>query len=202
MTKIKLCGLSRLYDIAAVNVLLPEYVGFVFVEKSKRYVSPERAAELKSLLHPVVQVVGVFANAAPETVAALLCRGTIDIAQLHGNEDEDYIRRLRMLSTGPIIQAFTIRSEEDVRLAEQSSADFVLLDSGAGTGAVFDWNLLKNIHRPYFLAGGLGIDNVENAIGALHPYAVDASSGVETDGFKDRMKMAEFVSVVRKEEQK
>lgn len=202
MTKIKLCGLSRLYDIAAVNVLLPEYVGFVFVEKSKRYVSPERAAELKSLLHPVVQVVGVFANAAPETVAALLCRGTIDIAQLHGDEDEDYIRRLRMLSTGPIIQAFKIRSEEDVRLVEQSSADFVLLDSGAGTGAVFDWNLLKNIHRPYFLAGGLGIDNVENAIGALHPYAVDASSGVETDGFKDRMKMAEFVSAVRKEEQK
>ena len=202
MTKIKLCGLSRLYDIAAVNVLLPEYVGFVFVEKSKRYVSPERAAELKSLLHPVVQVVGVFANAAPETVAELLCRGTIDIAQLHGDEDEDYIRRLRMLSTGPIIQAFKIRSEEDVRLAEQSSADFVLLDSGAGTGAVFDWNLLKNIHRPYFLAGGLGIDNVENAIGALHPYAVDASSGVETDGFKDRMKMAEFVSAVRKEEQK
>ena len=202
MTKIKLCGLSRLYDIAAVNVLLPEYVCFVFVEKSKRYVSPERAAELKSLLHPVVQVVGVFANAAPETVAALLCRGTIDIAQLHGDEDEDYIRRLRMLSTGPIIQAFKIRSEEDVRLAEQSSADFVLLDSGAGTGAVFDWNLLKNIHRPYFLAGGLGIDNVENAIGALHPYAVDASSGVETDGFKDRMKMAEFVSAVRKEEQK
>lgn len=202
MTKIKLCGLSRLYDIAAVNVLLPEYIGFVFVEESKRYVSPERATELKSLLHPVVQVVGVFANAAPETVAALLCRGTIDIAQLHGDEDEDYIRRLRLLSTGPIIKAFKIRSEEDVRLAEQSSADFVLLDSGAGTGAVFDWNLIKNLHRPYFLAGGLCIGNVENAVGTLHPYAVDVSSGIETDGFKDRMKMAEFVSTVRKEEQK
>lgn len=201
MTKIKLCGLSRLYDIAAANMLLPEYIGFVFAPSSKRYVSAERAAELKSLLHPAVQAVGVFVNAEPETVATLLCRGTIDVAQLHGDEDEDYIRRLRALSTGPIIKAFKIRSDEDICLAEKSSADYVLLDSGAGMGKAFDWKLLQSIKRPYFLAGGLDMDNVAAAVGALHPYAVDVSSGIETDGFKDKIKMAEFVSAVRKEEQ-
>lgn len=200
MTKIKLCGLSRPCDIEAANELKPEYVGFVFAPKSKRYVTPEKAAELRRLLDPDMKAVGVFVKEAPETVAKLLNDGVIDIAQLHGNEDEDYMKQLRQLTEKTIIKAFRIETASDIANAEQSAADYVLLDSGAGTGMVFDWNLIKSIKRPYFLAGGLSLDNVENAVKMLHPYAVDVSSGIETNGFKDKTKMAAFVAAVRKED--
>ena len=200
MTKIKLCGLSRLCDIEAANGLKPDYIGFVFASKSKRYVTYEKATELKSRLSPKIQAVGVFVNEHPQDVVKLLQNGIIDIAQLHGNEDEDYITHLRLLTDKPIIKAFRIETSQDVIKAEQSTADFVLLDSGAGTGMVFDWQLIQNIKRPYFLAGGLGVDNVSPAIDALHPYAVDVSSSIETDGIKDKRKMATFVANVRKEE--
>jgi Phosphoribosylanthranilate isomerase len=199
MTKIKLCGLSRPCDIEAANALLPEYIGFVFAPKSKRYVSPQTVGELKKLLFPQIKAVGVFVNEAPENIAALLNEGYIDVAQLHGKEDNTSIAQLRALTDKPIIQAFKIADVCDIAKAEQSTADFVLLDSGAGTGTVFDWNLIKNINRPYFLAGGLSPDNVGEAVNVLRPYAVDVSSGIETDGLKDAMKMASFVTTVRKE---
>lgn len=200
MTKIKLCGLSHLCDIEAVNELKPDYIGFVFAPKSKRYVTPEKAKELKQMLLPEIRAVGVFVNENPETVAALLNKGIIDIAQFHGDEDEDYIQRLRTLTSKLIIKAFRIGNEADISNAEQSTADCVLLDSGAGTGSVFDWGLVKSIRRPYFLAGGLDVDNVANAVKTLHPFAVDVSSGIETNGVKDKTKMAAFVAAVRKEE--
>ena len=203
MTKIKLCGLTRPCDIEAANQLKPEYVGFVFAPKSRRYVTPQKAAELKALLHPATKAVGVFVNEAPETVAALLAAGTIDIAQLHGDEDDAYIKALRKQTDRPIIQAIRIDTAQDMIAAQNSRADFVLLDSGkGGTGKVFDWKLIQPIERPYFLAGGLGIDNVRPAIETLRPYAVDVSSGIETDGWKDKIKMAEFVAAVRKEEKR
>ncbi len=200
MTKIKLCGLSRPYDIDAANELRPEYIGFVFAGKSKRYVTPEKAKELKQLLVPEIQAVGVFVNENPEIVSCLLNNGIIDLAQLHGSEDEGYIKQLRKLTDKPIIKAFRIETAVDTLKAEQSMADYVLLDSGAGTGAVFDWNLIRDIKRPFFLAGGLSLDNVRNAVQQITPYAVDVSSGIETDGYKDKEKMAAFISAVRKEE--
>lgn len=199
MTKIKMCGLSRHCDIEAANRLKPEYIGFVFLPKSKRYVTYEKAKELKSLLSPDIKAVGVFVDESAEIVARLLNDGTIDIAQLHGGEDEDYISRLRKLTGKPIIKAFRIESEEDIAQAEKSSADYILLDSGMGTGKVFDWSLIQSIKRPYFLAGGLDCDNVGEAIKKLRPYAVDVSSGIETNGLKDKEKMAAFVAKVRKE---
>ena len=198
MTKIKLCGLSRPRDILAANQLRPEYIGFVFAPESKRYIAPKGAAELKELLDPNIQAVGVFVNETAETVARLLNSGVIDLAQLHGSEDADYIRQLRTRTGKPVIQAFRITSEEDVKRAEHSVADHILLDAGAGTGTVFDWSMLRQLRRPYFLAGGLGPDNVEEAMERLHPYAVDVSSGIETDGGKDPEKMAAFVAAVRK----
>ena len=200
MTGIKLCGLSRPCDIEAANALLPEYIGFVFAEKSRRRVTFEQAAELKKLLAPGIKAVGVFVNERPETVAQLLNADIIDLAQLHGDEDGEYIKRLRALSPKPIIQAFRISGTEDLLYAAGSSADYVLLDSGAGTGTAFDWNLIQNIDRPYFLAGGLDPKNVGKAVKTLHPYAVDVSSGIETGGLKDREKMAEFTAAVRKED--
>lgn len=201
MTKIKLCGLTRPEDIAAANALKPEYIGFVFAAKSKRAVSREMAAELKAQLSPGIKAVGVFVNEAPETVAGLLNADIIDIAQLHGQEDESYISRLRTLTNKPLIQAFRVDGPESLIKAEKSPADLILLDSGAGgTGTAFDWTLLEKFERPYFLAGGLGPDTVGNAVKRLHPYAVDVSSGIETAGKKDEQKMAAFVAAVRKNE--
>lgn len=201
MTKIKLCGLSRPCDIEAVNQLKPDYIGFVFAKKSKRYVSDEAAAALKNTLASEIRAVGVFVNEPPEHVVSLLEKGTIDIAQLHGKEDESYIAALRSLTCKPIIKAFRIDTSEDVAAANNSSADFVLLDSGnGGTGTVFDWNLLQGISRPYFLAGGLNPENAEDAVRQLLPFAVDVSSGIETEGRKDAAKMAAFMAAVRKGE--
>ncbi len=200
MTKIKLCGLSRPGDIEAANRLRPDYIGFVFAEKSRRAVTPEQAAAMKRLLLPEIRAVGVFVDEEPESVAALLNSGTVELAQLHGHEDEEYLRRLRALTDKPLIQACRITSEEDLRRAETSGADAILLDAGAGTGTVFDWSLLRNASRAYFLAGGLNAENVGEAIRTLRPWAVDVSSGIETGGVKDPEKMAAFVAAVRKEE--
>ena len=199
MSKIKLCGLSRKCDIEWANALKPEYIGFVFWSKSKRNVPPEKAKELKDLLSPDIKAVGVFVDEPIENVAELLNDNVIDIAQLHGGEDEEYIKKLRALSDKPIIKAFLLKSEIDAERAEKSTADYILVDSGTGTGKSFDWELLKNISRPYFLAGGLCCENISQAITALDPYAVDVSSGIETNGCKDKNKMAAFVAAVRKE---
>ena len=200
MTRIKLCGLTRPCDIEAANRLKPDYIGFVFAKKSRRYVSPEQAEVLKKQLSPEIRAVGVFVSEDPETVAGLLNRGIIDLAQLHGSEDEAYLTRLRDLTDRPLLQAFRIAGEEDLHRAESSSADGILLDAGAGDGAVFDWKLLKGWSRPYFLAGGLEPGNVREAVRMLQPWGVDVSSGIETDGKKDPEKMAAFVTAVREED--
>lgn len=199
--KIKLCGLTRPCDIETVNELQPDYIGFVFAKKSRRYVSPEKAEELKAMLAPGIQAVGVFVNEEPEQIVSLLEAGTIDVAQLHGQEGEREIRRLRELTDHPLIQAFRIDTEQDVERANASTADYVLLDSGAGgTGTVFDWDLLQAIRRPYFLAGGLDTENLGTVKAKLNPYGIDVSSGIETDGYKDKEKMTAFVAAARKED--
>ena len=199
-TKIKFCGLSRNCDIETANVLSPDYVGFVFAKNSRRCVSFAQAKELKALLAPGILTVGVFVNEDPRTVTALLEAGVIDAAQLHGDEDTDYIRGLKSLTKAPLIKAFGLRSIHDLPAVERSPADLVLLDSpGGGTGRLFDWQLLEDIQRPYFLAGGLSAENVGKAIARLRPFGVDVSSGIETGGYKDREKMTAFAAAVREE---
>ena len=199
MTKIKLCGLSRRCDIEAANALMPDYVGFVFAEGSKRRVTPAQARALKNALSPRILAVGVFVDEAPATVAALLGGGIIDAAQLHGGEDAAYIRALRRMTDRPIWQACRVRTRADVEQAGRSEADCILLDAGAGTGTAFDWGLLDRVERPYFLAGGLDTENVAGAIRLLRPFGVDVSSGIESGGGKDAEKMAAFVAAVRRE---
>ena len=199
MIKVKFCGLSRICDIEGANALMPEYIGFVFAPQSRRCILPEKAAKLKSLLSPGIKAVGVFVNQQPEFAAELLNSDIIDIAQLHGNEEDDYIEQLRRLTHKPIIQAFRITGAEEVITAQNSIADCILLDAGAGTGTSFDWKLVQNIKRPYFLAGGLNAQNARAALSILKPYALDVSSGIETNGLKDTRKMAEFIHAVRKE---
>ena len=195
--EIKLCGLTREEDIKIANELLPEYIGFVFANKSKRYISPENALKLKQKLLPRIKAVGVFVDEDVKTIADYLNRGIIDMAQLHGSEDEAYIKRLRALTDKPIIKAYKIKSRDDLHGVQESSADYILLDSGTGSGSVFDWDLIKSIERQYFLAGGLNPQNVEEAIRTLRPFAIDVSSGIETDGHKDPVKMKEFVNTAR-----
>ena len=199
MTKIKLCGLTRPCDIEYVNELLPEYIGFVFAPKSRRYISPEKAEVLREHLDDRITPVGVFVDEKIEVIADLIKRKIIDIVQLHSNESEQYIEDLRRVIDCPVIKAFRIESETDIVSANNSSADYVLLDSGGGTGKVFDHSLLKDIARPYFLAGGLTPENVETAVKQLKSFAVDVSSSLETDGYKDKIKMTAFVNAVRKD---
>ncbi|MEE0856044.1 MAG: phosphoribosylanthranilate isomerase [Ruminococcus sp.] len=201
MTKIKLCGLSRTQDIEAANKLKPDYIGFVFAAKSKRRVSPLKATELKSRLDPEIKAVGVFLDDDLDAVAAMMNLGIVDLVQLHGSEDEEYIKKLRTITDKPVIKAFIINSAEDVKRAEASTADYILLDGGKGEGKAFDWSLLKNIRRQYFLAGGLNPGNAADAVRTLAPFSVDVSTGIETDGKKDEEKMTAFVNAVREGEE-
>ena len=193
MTKIKFCGLKTLDDVYVANELSPEFVGFVFAPKSKRHVTPAQVEKFRGTLSEKICAVGVFVNENFQTVAELLNAGIIDIAQLHGGEDADYISRLRALTTKPLIKAVRFDA------IKNSDADFLLIDAGAGDGKVFDWTLIKNFRQKYFLAGGLTPENVGDAIKLLKPFAVDVSSGIETDGKKDLKKMATFAEVVRRE---
>ena len=204
-TKIKICGLKRIEDIEMANALHPDYIGFVFADFSHRYVNKETAVTLKSRLDPEMQAVGVFVNEDVHFVVELMNEGIIDIAQLHGSEDNDYIAELRSLlnttdTSIKIIRAFNINKISSISEIEESTADLVLVDSGTGSGETFDWSRLDEIKRPYLLAGGLSPDNIREAVDALHPYGVDVSSGVETNKLKDPEKMRRFVELVRETE--
>lgn len=195
--KIKLCGLRRPEDIAAVNQYRPDYVGFIInFPKSHRNLSPEQVKALKAQLSPEIPAVGVTVNQPLEIVADLLECGTIDIAQLHGQEDADYIRTLRQRTGKPVWKAFRILTSADLEAAKSSPADLVLLDNGYGTGETFDWTLVRDIGRPFALAGGLCIENITDAA-KMQPCIMDISSGAETDGFKDPDKIRTLVEIVR-----
>lgn len=200
MTKIKLCGLSRPCDIDFVNAVQPDYCGFVIdVPKSRRNVTPKQVRALCTRLSPLIKAVGVFVNAPVEEIAELLEAHVIAAAQLHGQEDDAYIRSLRRLTNVPIIQAFRTTSPADIARANHSIADCILLDHGTGgTGCAFDWALTDLVTRPYILAGGLTPENLPHAIERCHPFAADLSSGVETNGCKDLNKMKAAVAAVRR----
>ncbi len=199
MTKIKICGLSRPCANEYVKEAQPDYSGLIIgVPKSRRNLSPDTVRELRALLRPEIIPVGVFVNAPQEEILRLTQDGTLSMVQLHGQETGAYIASLREKTDLPIIKAFSVTSPADISAAEESPADHILLDNGSGgTGQVFDWSRLSGIRRPYILAGGLGPDNLAAAVGQLHPWAVDLSSGVETDGKKDRGKILAAVEAVR-----
>ncbi len=198
--KIKLCGLSRPVDIDYVNQAKPDYCGFIVnFPKSRRNVTPEQVRALTARLSGDIIPVGVFVDESVETVAGLLEDGTIAVAQLHGHEDEAYLAALRKLTAKPIWQAFQIRSAADLERAKSSTANLVLLDSGQGSGVTLDWRILADFPRPFVLAGGLTAENIPAAVQQVKPYAVDLSSGVETEGYKDYEKMLAAVAAVKKE---
>lgn len=198
--KIKLCGMFRDCDIDYANEAKPDYVGFILgFPKSHRNIDAETARRLRSRLDTGIKAVGVFVNSPETTCAEYADCGIIDVIQLHGDEDADFIRRLRELTSAPIIKAAKIRTPEDIGRVQALGADYVLLDNGTGTGEMFDHSLLDGaeIRQPFFLAGGLTPENLRQAAESVHPYCVDLSSGVETDRLKNREKMLEAVRVIR-----
>jgi len=210
-TIVKLCGLRRPEDIEAANAAHPDMVGFILSPGFRRSIARQEAVRLIKGLDADIAVVGVFVDEPIDNVARFTHNFDFDgyeaarplLVQLHGNEDDAYIRQLRhaMAYPGwlgiPIIKAYTVRTRADVERACASEADIVLLDNGKGTGEAFDWSLLAGVTRRYILAGGLTPDNVAGAIRAVRPWGVDMSSGIETDGRKDPAKMQAAVAAVR-----
>lgn len=199
MLKIKICGLRRLEDIEMANKYMPDFIGFVFAD-SKRKVTHNQAYELKEKLNPEIVSVGVFVDARPEEILELFGEGIIDMAQLHGSESEDYILDLKQRTDGElkIINAIEMTNETDLLAYDNSNADYLLLDSGKGSGKTFDWQLIrKDLKKDFFLAGGLDSSNVKEAIRQFNPYAVDLSSSLEVDGFKDENKIKEIMEAIK-----
>lgn len=206
--KVKICGLRRPEDIEAVNRCGADFAGFIFFPKSFRYVTPDEAASLREGLAPQIRAVGVFVNEEPEKIAEIAKRGIIEAVQLHGREDNAYMERLRSMLPEKtlLIKAFRIDAASDIEVANASPADYILLDHGdGGSGEAFDWSWLKNVNRPFFLAGGLNPGNAGEAVRMAGPflYALDVSSGVEQDAsvqpqrWKDPARIEAFMKAAR-----
>ena len=198
MVKVKICGITRDAEVAMVNEFRPDYIGFVFASRSRRFVAPQRAAVMKNVLNKGILTIGVFVNHTLDSIASCVEMVKLNAVQLHGSETEEYICALREYVHCPIIKAIKVKGKAEIDRAINSSADYILLDGGAGTGDRFDWSLLKTVRRPYFLAGGLTPENVEEAMEiSPAPYALDVSSGVEINRLKDYRKMMKFIAGVR-----
>ncbi len=198
--KIKLCGMFRECDIDYVNEAMPDYVGFIVMfPKSHRNTDLDTSLRLKSRLSPEIKSVAVSVNAPVEQFAEFAKSGAAELLQCHGSENADYIARLRGLTGVPIIKAVKVTCAEDIERAQELGADFLLLDSGTGSGKAFDHSLINaaKIRVPFFLAGGLTPENIGQTVRDFRPYGVDLSSGIETDKLKDRNKILAAVKEVR-----
>lgn len=196
MVKIKICGIRREEDIHIINRYTPDYIGFVFAE-SKRQIDFKMAKNLKKLMKVDIPVVGVFVNQEIKYILKLYRNNIIDIAQLHGDEDEQYINQLKEIEPNlKLIKAIVIKDYENLEDYENLNADYLLIDNGKGSGKTFDWDLVdNNINKEIFLAGGLNNKNIKVAIEKFRPYAIDLSSSVETNGFKDENKIKEVMEL-------
>lgn len=203
MTKIKICGLKRREDIEAVNRYLPDYAGFVFAQ-GRRQVTKEQAEELSKNLDARICPVGVFVNESEDRICQLVESGVIRAIQFHGQETEMQITRIKSrFPEIPLIRAVSMKQGHELKRWEESEADYLLLDAGSGgTGQMFDHKLITQagtITKPWFLAGGMQLGNVRDAILAFHPFGIDCSSGVETEGLKDAAKIKQMIENVRNE---
>ena len=185
-------------DVSKVNPHRPDYVGFVFAEGSSRRVTTGEAAAMKRALTPGILAVGVFVNQPMDLIEGLVREGVIDCVQLHGDENDAFIRNVHEMLRCPVIRAVPVGKKPPARLP---AADYLLFDTDSrargGSGTAFCWPLIAQVRTPYFLAGGLCAENVTEALRILQPYAVDISSGVETDGIKDETKIGRFIRLVR-----
>ena len=188
MTKVKICGLSTVEAVETAVLAGADYIGFVFAA-SKRQVSLEQAQELAKRVTGKTKIVGVFVSPSLEDLELAIGRVPLDMVQIHGTFDE----ALMPMISVPVIRAIQL-SDQEAQVTSQ--ADYLLFDAPvAGSGQTFDWGLLKDqkIQQDFFIAGGLTVDNVHQARETFQPYALDVSSGVETDGRKDIEKIKAFI---------
>ncbi len=203
-TKIKICGLRRTEDIDFVNEFLPDYIGFVFAN-TRRKISYDTAKILSNRLDGRIISVGVFVDEPMENVIKLCNDNIINVVQLHGSEDGEYISKIKNHTDKKIIKAVRVQTREQIELADNLPVDYLLLDAynsiiPGGTGERFNWDIIpQNLKKLFFLAGGLSEKNLKNAIETVSPYGVDLSSSVETDGYKDKLKIKKVIDIVRKE---
>lgn len=205
--KIKTCGLFREEDINYANELKPDYIGFVFAE-SKRKVGVEKAYNLKNKLDKEIKSVGVFVNDNLDFILNLIREKIIDIIQLHGNEDNDFLDNLKTKTNAKIIKFIPVENADSILNSLNIFSDFILLDNlKGGVGKTFNWNYLKEafelnkkfievFNKKYFLAGGLNKENINEAL-KFNPYCVDLSGGLETNGVKDFEKMKYIINITK-----
>ena len=201
--KIKMCGLRRPDDIIYANECLPDYIGFVFAE-SRRKVSGREAKKLGEQLDPSIKKVGVFVNEPLRSLISISEEAGLDIIQLHGDEGEEYIKEVKHETGKELWKTVRVRMVKDIQEAQRLPADKLLLDSFSeesygGTGKVMDFAVLDqaDIRKPYFIAGGLTVENLPEILKKAEPYGIDISSGIETEGVKDREKMLKVIQCVR-----
>ena len=196
MSKIKICGLRREQDIDYVNELKPDFIGFILTAGFRRSITRETAKALKARLSKDITAVGVFVNESADVINSFIAEGIIDVAQLHGDESAALCKKIN----APVIKFLKCDDSVEEKINDyEDVAHYFLFDSGTGTGNTFDWSKIPKTQRPFFLAGGLGANNLKKAIDEINPYAVDLSSSVETEGFKDYEKIKKVTEIVRNE---
>ena len=190
MAKIKICGLRRSEDVDYVNELKPDFIGFILTDGFKRSISEQQAVMLKARLDKSIKAVGVFVNDDADKINRLVSEGIIDLVQLHGQETPEFCRKIN----APVIKYF---SPDMFDKTGDYDTDYFLFDSGTGTGKTFDWSKIPKTNKPFFLAGGLNADNINQAITEINPYCIDLSSAVETNGVKDYNKIKQIMECTK-----
>ncbi len=200
--KIKICGIRRPEDVEIVNEFLPDYIGFILVPASKRYVSPEKIVELKKNLDPRIKTVGVVVNESVEKLGEIRKICGLDVIQLHGEESPEFCKELG----GRIWKAIRVKDEDCVEILEKYAeyTELLLLDTyvegtHGGTGQAFDWDLIDFLSADYNigLAGGITRGNAALAKKKVEPELIDVASGSETNGVKDREKIKDIIQIIR-----
>ncbi len=202
-TRIKICGIRRKEDIAALNRCRPDYAGFILSEGFRRSIDAETFYELESMLDKDIRRVGVFVDEDLKEIGKSFI-SYLDVIQLHGHEDDDYIRSLKSISGAEIWKAVRAKTADDIEKADSLDCDRLVIDSyvkgiAGGTGREADTEVIKaaKVTKPFFIAGGVGENNAARLIGTLKPYGADISGSVETDGFKDEMKIKHIITLIR-----
>lgn len=203
MTKIKICGIRRTQDAEYLNEFIPDFAGFILSSPFWRSIDLNGLSLISEILNPKIKRVGVFVNENVDYIMQFSY--LLDVIQLHGDESAELINCLKEQTDCEIWKAVRVKTAEDIENACSLPADKLLIDSFSkdtygGSGKIADWDLINNakITKPFFLAGGISAENCINAINAVKPYGLDISSSVETDKVKDREKIKEIISNIRK----
>lgn len=209
MTLIKICGVTLADDAARVAAAGADFIGLNFWPRSKRYLDPARAPLIAAAARAAgpIKIVGVFVEVDPDELRAIMALVDLDVIQLHGDESDDEIRRVRATARAPIWKALAVAAAADLEAIASLAVEAILLDTPTpgrgGSGQTFDWSLARAARiahpdRDFVLAGGLRPDNVAAAIRAVAPWAVDVASGIEAaPGVKDPHKLAAFIAAAR-----